>query len=122
MGTYGDADLVVTAGVTYTRTFQYKNVTVPIDWSLYTIKSEVRDRLGTILLNLAPFMVVNPVDRTTLVLTIAAATTYLVPQDAMGMERKIFQGLMILPSKMTVKLLFAVILGSLFTVLNLMEV
>ena len=82
MGTYGDADLVVTAGVTYTRTFQYKNLTVPIDWSLYTIKSEVRDRLGTILLNLAPFMVVNTLDHTTLVLTIAAATTYLVPQDA----------------------------------------
>ena len=82
MGQYGDADLVVNRDVPYTRTLQYNNGTASVDWSLYNIKANARDRDGTLVFDLTPFFAVLSSDPTKLVLTIPAAFTYSLPREA----------------------------------------
>ena len=81
MGLYGDADLVATVGVPYTRTFQYQIGTVFITWANYNILSQARDRDGTLLFLLDPFMAPLGTDATSLVLTIPASMTYALPKE-----------------------------------------
>lgn len=86
MGLYGDADLVMTRDVTYTRTLQYLvlvgAVSTPIDWSLYTIKSTAVDRLKTTFFDLSPYFAVLSSDHTKLVLTVPKAIVQAIPHDA----------------------------------------
>jgi hypothetical protein len=82
MGLYGDADLVVTADVGYTRTLVYQINSVAVDWTLYTIKSSVRDRYNALLFDLTPFMTVNSADHTQLLINIGAAYVYALPREA----------------------------------------
>lgn len=82
MGLFGDADLVMTAGVPYTRTLQYAINNVNIDWTLYTLKSEVRDRDNNLLFTLTTYLVPLSTDHTSLVLTLTAAQVNLLPREA----------------------------------------
>lgn len=81
MGLYGDADLVMTRDVGYSRTLQYLLNGSPIDWTLYTIKSEIRDRDDTLLFTLTPYFSPLSTDHTTLNLQIPAAIVKTVPHD-----------------------------------------
>lgn len=73
MGLFGDADLVMTRDEQYVRTLKYKLVDTDltyIDWTAYSVTSQVRDRSGALWFDLSPFFAVNPADHTELVLTI----------------------------------------------------
>jgi hypothetical protein len=70
MGLYGDADLVMTRDVPYTRTLVYKINDVPIDWTLYTVTAQVRDREEALWFDFTPYLAVNPGDHTQLVLSV----------------------------------------------------
>lgn len=82
MGLYGDADLVVTKDVSYTRTVKYAINSVFINWNLYNVKAEARDRWNSLVFDLSPFFSVSGGDNTVLVFSIAADFTYALPQEA----------------------------------------
>jgi hypothetical protein len=85
MGLYGDADLVMTRDVTYTRTLQYLvqvgTVATPIDWSLYTVTSQVRDRFGNVVFDLTPYFAPLSSDHTKLVLSVPKAVVQTITHD-----------------------------------------
>lgn len=82
MAIYGDADLVFTADVAYTRTLRYAINAVNISWLNYTWLSQVRTPDGVLMFDLTTFLVPAAADPTALVLTIAANLVFLMPKDA----------------------------------------
>ena len=85
MGLYGDADLVMTRDVPYTRTLEYTidvaGVKTAIDWTLYTVTSQIRDYYGAVWFDLSPYFAVNPSKHTELVLSVPRAITQQILHD-----------------------------------------
>lgn len=81
MGLYGDADLVMTRDVTYTRTMQYKINTTLISWASYELIAQARDVYGSLVFDLTPYLSIAVGDPTKLVLTIPKATVQQIPND-----------------------------------------
>lgn len=75
MAKYGLSDLVMTADLPYARTFTFKRDEVFIDWNLYEVHLQMRNRVnGALLIELTAFLVVD-VDPTKLILSVDASFT-----------------------------------------------
>jgi hypothetical protein len=81
MAAFGDADLVITPDVGYSRTIVYKINNVAIDWTLYTVQSQARDLDGTLKFDFTPFLQVLSTDSTVLVMMIPPSIVNSVPHE-----------------------------------------